>query len=86
MCTPAQLIQISIDAIRKPFLFFAYSRRPLLDDANIYTSTLILYNSLNYNLIDAKLGTIVHILIFSIILLSYMPKNIGISVALIVDM
>ena len=44
--------------------FFRILRGPLLRDADIYTSTLILYNSLNYNLIDTKLGTILHLLFF----------------------
>ena len=46
------------------FRFFRVLRRPLLHDADIYTSTLILYNSLNYNLIDTKLDTILHLLFF----------------------
>ena len=46
------------------FRFFRILRRPLLHDADIYTSTLILYNSLNYILIDTKLGTILHLLFF----------------------
>ena len=46
------------------FHFFRILRRPLLHDADIYTSILILYNSLNYNLIDTKLGTILHPLFF----------------------
>ena len=46
------------------FRFFHILRRPLLPDADIYTSTLILNNSLNYNLIDTKLGTILHLLFF----------------------
>ena len=41
--------------------FFAYSRRRLLYNAVIYTSTLILCNSLNCNLID--LGTMVYLII-----------------------
>ena len=49
---------------RISFSFFAYSRRPLLDNAGIYTSTLILCNSLNYSLIDTKLGTMLHLLLF----------------------
>ena len=39
-------------------------RGPLLENADIYTSTLILCNSLNYNLIDIKLGTILHLSFF----------------------
>ena len=46
------------------FRIFRILRRPLLHDADIYTSTLILYNSLNYNLIDTKLGTTLHLLFF----------------------
>ena len=43
---------------------YLYLRTPLLHDADIYTSTLILYNSLNCNLIDTKLGTMVYLLLF----------------------
>ena len=50
--------------IKKSFSFFCILRSPLLHDADIYTSTLILYNSLNYNLIGTKLGTILHLLFF----------------------
>ena len=44
---------------------FAYSRKPLLDNVDIYTSSLkqILCNSLNCYLIDTKFGTMVHLLI-----------------------
>ena len=45
-------------------IFFAYSHGPLLENADIYTSTLILCNSLNYNLIDIELGTILHLPFF----------------------
>ena len=63
------------------FSFFAYSHRPLLDDADIYTSTLMIpCNSLNYDLIDTKLGTIVHLLIIYQPF-GYMTKNVGINVA-----
>ena len=53
------------------YFFFAYSRRPLLGDMNIYTCSLMPYNSLN---IDTKLDTI-------LISRSCMAKNIGFSVA-----
>ena len=46
------------------FRFFRILCRPLLHDVDIYTSTLILYNSLNYNLIDTKLSIIFHLLFF----------------------
>ena len=46
------------------FRFFRILHRPLLHDADIYTTTLILYNSLNYTLIDTKLGTILNLLFF----------------------
>ena len=63
------------------FFFFAYSRRPLLDNADICTSTLILCKSLNYSLIiDTKLGTMLYILLFCRSL-SYAAKTIGITVA-----
>ena len=45
------------------FSCFACFHRPLLVDVDIYTTTLILYNSINYNLIDTKLGTQVHLFI-----------------------
>ena len=40
-------------------LIFVYPCRPLLDNVSIYTFTLILHNSLSYNLTDSKLGTMV---------------------------
>ena len=43
---------------------FRILRTPLLHDADIYTCTLILYNSFNCNLIDTKLGTILYLLFF----------------------
>ena len=70
------------------FDFCAYSHRPLLDNVDIYTSTLILCNSLNYNMIDTKLGTM-FIYSSSVILLSYMAKTLVSvlhSIVLIVDM
>ena len=43
---------------------FAYSHKPLSDTVDIYFPTaLILCNSINYNPIDTKLGTMVHLLI-----------------------
>ena len=60
------------------FSVFAYSYRPLLDDMDVYAFTLILCNSLNYNLIDTKLSTIVHLLIL------YYPSELyGIGVLVI---
>ena len=46
------------------FSFFRILHRPLLDNADIYTSTLILCNSLSYSLIDTKLGTMLYLLLF----------------------
>ena len=64
------------------FSFFALVQRPLLVDVDIYTTTLILYSSLNYNLIDTKLGTLVHLLIFyQPSKLAMWPEKIDISVA-----
>ena len=62
----AQLIRTFVRAnkIKFCFLFFRIPHGPLLENADIYTSTLILCNSLNYNLIDIKLGTILHLSLF----------------------
>ena len=58
-------IQIFVGAIKIKFHFLVcYSHRPLLDNADIYASTLILCTSLYYNLIDTKTGTMVHLLLF----------------------
>ena len=46
------------------FSFFRIPRRVLLDNGDIYTSTLIFCNSLNANLINTKVGTVVHLLLF----------------------
>ena len=72
------------------FVFFRILCTPLLHDADIYTSTLILYNSFNYNLIDTKLGSILHLLFFYQYSELYVWPNILVSVlysiVLIVDM
>ena len=64
-CIPAQPTQTFVGAIKIKFcfLFFTYSLRPLVNNVDIYTSTLILCNSLNYNMINTKLCTLVHLLI-----------------------
>ena len=60
----ANWVFVGANKIKFCYLFFAYSSRPLLENADIYTSTLILCNSFNYNLIDTKLNTIFDLLFF----------------------
>ena len=46
------------------FHFLHIPAGPYSENTHIYTSTLILCNSLNYTLIDTKLCTILHLLLF----------------------
>ena len=46
------------------FSFITYFHRPSLDNMDVYTSTLILCNSLIYIISNTKLDTMVHLLIF----------------------
>ena len=62
------------------FSFFRIPRGPLLENADIYTSTLILCNLLNYDLINIKLGTILHLSFFYHSAELYMAKTVGISI------
>ena len=74
LCTGAANQFRSLLAPSKSHLFFTYSHRPILDDADIFTSSLLLYNSFKYNLIDTKLDAMVHLPITYMIPLSHMTK------------